>query len=229
MPIQRLVEGIHHFQANAFRSQRELFEHLAHGQSPDTLFITCSDSRIDPNLITRTRPGELFIMRNAGNIIPRFGEASASGGEAPTIEFAVVALGVRDVVVCGHSQCGAVKGLLHPDKLIHLPTVAAWLYHAEATRRIMFEKYQHCTPAELLTATIEENVLVQLENLATHPAVAEAIRKGKLNLHGWVYDIQTGEVFAYDPGAGQFVPIGSVQVSDLAKKLMASEGSFEAF
>jgi carbonic anhydrase len=228
MPIQRLVEGIHHFQANAFRSQRELFEHLAHGQSPDTLFITCSDSRIDPSLITRTRPGELFIMRNAGNIIPRFGECN--GGEGPTVEFAVVALGVRDVVVCGHSQCGAVKGLLHPDKLIDLPTMAAWLYHAEATRRIMVEKYQHCTPAELLTASIEENVLVQLENLATHPCVAEGIKQGKLNLHGWVYDIETGEVFAYDPGAGQFVPVGTVPASGLGKKLLGSpDGTFQGF
>lgn len=228
MPIQRLVEGIHHFQSNAFRSQRELFEHLAQGQNPDTLFITCSDSRIDPNLITRTKPGELFIMRNAGNIIPPFGESN--GGEAPTIEFAVVALGVKDIVICGHSHCGAIKGLLHPDKLLDLPNVAAWLYFAEPTRRIMWEKYQHVSPADLLTASIEENVLVQLEQLVTHPAVAEGIRKGTLNLHGWVYDIESGEVHAYDPTAGQFLPVGNVMPTKLASQLLgAGEATFRAF
>jgi carbonic anhydrase len=228
MPIQRLVEGIHHFQTNAFRSQRELFEHLARGQNPDTLFITCSDSRIDPNLITRTKPGELFIMRNAGNIVPPFGESN--GGEGPTIEFGVVALGVKDIVICGHSHCGAIKGLLHPDKLLDLPNVANWLYFAEPTRRIMLEKYQHVSPEELLIASIEENVLVQLEQLVTHPAVAEGIRQGKLNLHGWVYDIETGEVHAYDPLAGQFQPVGNVMPTRLASQLLGKEGgTFRAF
>jgi carbonic anhydrase len=227
MPIQRLVEGIHHFQANAFRSQRELFEHLARGQNPDTLFITCSDSRIDPSLIMRTKPGELFILRNAGNIIPPYG--ASNGGEAPTVEFAVVGLQVRDIVVCGHSHCGAVKGLLHPDKLIDLPNVAAWLYHAEATRRIMFEKYKHCTPAELLTASIEENVLVQLENLATYPFVSERLRAGTLDLHGWVYDFETGEVHAYDPAAGQFQPVAGVDPAGLGRRLLGTpETTFRA-
>jgi carbonic anhydrase len=208
MPIQRLVEGIHHFQANTFRSEQALFEHLAKGQSPDTLFITCSDSRVNPNLITHTQPGELFVLRNAGNIVPPHG--AARGGEAPTIEFAVVALQVRDIIVCGHSQCGAVKGLLHPENLVDLPEVAAWLYHAEATRRILDEKYGHYTPAQLLSASVEENVLVQLENLITHPAVNTRLREGKLNLHGWVYAIETGEVHAYDPASGQFVPVTAV-------------------
>jgi len=227
MPIQRLVEGIHHFQESTFRSQRELFEHLARGQNPDTLFITCSDSRIDPNLITRTRPGELFILRNAGNIIPPFGESN--GGEAPTVEFAVVALQVHDIIVCGHSHCGAVKGLLHPENLIDLPSMARWLYHAEATRRIMFENYQSYTPAELLTASIEENVLVQLENLVTHPAVADRIRQGKLKLHGWVYDIESGEIHAYEPATGQFAPVGVVSSSEVGLHLLGSpEATFRA-
>lgn len=225
MPLQRLVEGIHHFQQNTFRSQRELFEHLARGQNPDTLFITCSDSRIDPNLITRTKPGELFLLRNAGNIIPPFGESN--GGEGPTVEFAVVALGVRDIIVCGHSHCGAVKGLLHPEKLIDLPSVARWLYHAEATRRIMFEKYQHCSAEELLSASIEENVLVQLENLVSHPAVAERIRDGKLNLHGWVYDIESGEIHAFEPESNQFQPVGKTMSSQVGARILSGR-TFEA-
>ena len=203
--MQKLVEGIHHFQANVFLPQRELFERLAHGQQPDALFITCSDSRINPNLLTHTDPGDLFILRNAGNILPPAG--AANGGEGATIEFAVAALGVRDVIVCGHSHCGAMNGLLHPEGLKDLPAMRAWLGHAAATAQIMKEKYPHLAGDALLTATIEENVLVQLENLRTHPTVAARLARGALNLHGWVYKIETGEVFAYDPHRGQFVPV----------------------
>src|SRR5262245_46097283 len=203
--MQKLVQGVHHFQANLFSSQRELFERLAGGQNPDALFITCSDSRINPNLITQTEPGELFILRNAGNIVPPYG--AANGGEGATIEFAVTGLGVRDIILCGHSHCGAMKGLLHRESLRDMPTVAAWLTHAEATRRVAREKYAGLEPAALLNATIQENVLVQLENLRTHPAVAAALASGRLKLHGWVYKIETGQVFAYNPQSEQFVPL----------------------
>jgi carbonic anhydrase len=203
--VQKLIEGIHQFQCGTFRSQRELFERLAQGQQPVALFITCSDSRINPNLITQTDPGELFILRNAGNIIPPYG--AARGGEGATIEFAVAGLGVQDVIVCGHSHCGAIKGLLNPELISQMPAVASWLAHAEATRRIVCEKYAERSSAALLTTAIEENVLVQLENLRTHPAVAAGIACGKVKLHGWVYKIETGEVFGFDPERGQFVPI----------------------
>ena len=203
--MQKLIEGIHHFQSNLFSPQRELFERLAEGQRPDALFITCSDSRINPNLITQTQPGELFILRNTGNIIPRHG--AANGGEGATIEFAVAGLGVRDIIVCGHSHCGAIQGLLKPESLNDMPTVAAWLSHAEATRRIMREKYSDRTGAAQLTTAVEENVLVQIENLRTHPAVAAGLACGQLKLHAWVYKIETGEVFAYGPERGQFVPV----------------------
>lgn len=205
--MQKLVDGIHHFQANAFTSEREFYERLAHGQSPETLFITCSDSRINPNLLTNTRPGELFILRNAGNIVPPYG--AANGGEGATIEYAVAALGVSDIIVCGHSHCGAMKGLLAPDALDELPTVRAWLGHAEATRRIMRENYGHLEGQPLITATVQENVLAQLENLRTHPAVAARLARGALHVHGWVYKIETGEVFSYDPTSGQFGPLAS--------------------
>lgn len=203
--MQKLVQGIHHFQANLFRSQRELFERLAEGQHPDVLFITCSDSRINPNLVTQTEPGELFILRNAGNIIPPYG--AANGGEGATIELAVAGLGVRDIIVCGHSHCGAMEGLLQPESLKNMPTVAAWLSHAESTRRIMREKYPHRTGAAQLTTAVEENVLVQLENLRTHPAVAVGLARGTLKLHGWVYKIESAEVFAFNPDRGQYVPV----------------------
>ena len=203
--MQKLAEGIHQFRQENFRPLQGLFEQLAKGQNPETLFITCSDSRIDPNLLTRSKPGELFILRNAGNIVPPHG--AANGGEAATIEFAVAGLGVKDIIVCGHSHCGAMNGLLHPESVAALPAVAAWLGHAESTKRIVQENYKNLTGGPLLTATIEENVLVQLENLRTLPAVAARLVKGGLHLHGWVYKIETGEVFAYDPGAGQFVPL----------------------
>ncbi|MGL4462862.1 MAG: carbonic anhydrase [Planctomycetia bacterium] len=206
MPIQRLVAGLHRFQAEVFRGHREFFERLAQGQSPETLFITCSDSRIDPNLITNTEPGDLFVLRNAGNIVPPY-DPRGLGGEAPTIEFAVVGLGVKDVVVCGHSHCGAMKGLLHPENLVSLPTVAAWLEHAEATRKILWDCYQGCGPDALLDVATEENVLVQLDNLKSHPCVAERLAAGTLKLHGWIYQIESGVVYAYDPVDEQFKPL----------------------
>src|SRR5690606_11806217 len=212
--MQKLVEGVHQFQEHIFRSERDFFERLVHGQTPETLFITCSDSRINPNLLTQTRPGELFILRNAGNIVPR-GEA-ATGGEGATIEYAVSLLGVRDIIICGHSHCGAMQGLLTPAMLDRLPALRAWMAHAESTQQLMRDKYAHLEGERLLMATVQENVLAQLENLRTHPSVASRLERGDLHLHGWVYKIETGEVFSYDPSAGQFAPIAAVTDVDAA-------------
>jgi len=207
--MQKLIHGIHQFREQHFRPLQGLFEQLAKGQNPETLFITCSDSRIDPALLTRSKPGDLFILRNAGNIVPPHG--AANGGEAATIEFAVAGLGVKDIIICGHSHCGAMKGLLQPETITHLPSVASWLSHAETTRRIVTDNYKHLDGDRLVTATVEENVLVQLENLRTLPAVASRLVRGDLHLHGWVYKIETGEVFAYDLTNGQFVPLAQYQ------------------
>jgi carbonic anhydrase len=203
--MQKLIQGIHRFHQEDFTPLQGLFEKLSQGQSPETLFITCSDSRIDPNLLTRSKPGDLFILRNAGNIVPPHG--AASGGEAATIEFAVAALGVKDIIICGHSHCGAMKGLLQPETVAGLPAVSSWLSHAEMTRRIVRDNYNHLEGDRLVTATVEENVLVQLENLRTLPAVGSRLVRGDLHLHGWVYKIETGDVFGYDLASGQFVPV----------------------
>ncbi|HLF98505.1 MAG TPA: carbonic anhydrase [Methylococcaceae bacterium] len=200
--MQKLIQGLHHFQTTLFGSQRELFEHLAKGQSPEVLFITCSDSRIAPNLLTQSEPGELFVLRNAGNIVPPYG--AVQGGEAATIEFAVAGLGVKDIIVCGHSHCGAMKGLLEPPPCRDFPALTQWLSHAESTRRIVRDKYGEREGPSLLNVTIQENVLAQMENLRTHPVVASGLAQGKLKLHGWVYKIETGEVFGYDPASSQF-------------------------
>lgn len=203
--MERIIRGIHQFQKDIFSSQKELFERLATGQTPDALFITCSDSRINPNLVTQTKPGDLFIMRNAGNIIPPFG--AANGGEGATIEYAVAALGIKDIIVCGHTHCGAMKGLLNLDKLTSMPSVVSWLQHAEATRRIIEEKYGDDSDDDRLTDTIKENVLVQLKNLETHPVVAAGMSTGRLKLHGWVYEFETGKIYSYDLAQGKFVSL----------------------
>jgi carbonic anhydrase len=200
--MQKLVEGVHHFQSQVFNPKKALFEWLSRGQNPVALFITCSDSRIDPNLITQTEPGDLFVIRNAGNIVPPYG---ADHGEPASIEYAVNALGIQDIVVCGHSHCGAMAALLEPGHLKDLPAVSKWLGHAEPTRRLVAEKYGHLQGEALLMATVEENVLSQLEQVACHPAVADKLVRGDVKLHGWVYKIETGEVFTFDPAQGQFV------------------------
>lgn len=205
--MQKLIAGIHQFRSTVFSSHRELFERLADAQTPDALFLTCSDSRISPNLLTQTPPGELFIVRNAGNIVPRY-DAARVGGEAASIEFAVAALGVRDIIICGHSHCGAVSALLDPALTVDLPALRGWLEHAEETRQIVDASYGELPEDRRLVAAIEENVLVQLEHLETHPVVAGRLRAGRLALHGWVYKIETGEVFAFERERGQFLPLG---------------------
>jgi carbonic anhydrase len=209
LQMQKLVEGIHAFQQNGFAHQKRLFERLSKGQQPIALFITCSDSRINPNLLTQTDPGELFIMRNAGNIVPPYG--AVRGGEAATIEYAVSVLKVKDVIICGHSHCGAMDAMLKPETVEELPAVKDWLSHAEATARIIKENYGHITNDQAkLTAAVEENVLVQLENLRTHPSVAAAMMRGDVKIHGWVYKFESGQVFAYQPDHGQFLNIEEV-------------------
>lgn len=203
--MQKLVRGINHFQKNIFQKQKDLFQELAGGQSPETLFICCSDSRLDPNLLMQSQPGEVFIMRNAGNIIPPYGPTQT--GESGTIEFAVAALGIRHIIICGHSHCGAMKGVLHPEAVKEMPAVAGWLKNAESTQKIMTENYSHLDGDDLLNATIQENVIAQIENIRTHPVVAARLASGELTLHGWVYKFETGEVFAFDPKTEQFVPL----------------------
>jgi carbonic anhydrase len=203
--MEKLLEGLQQFQMGYFSSHRDLFEQLSHGQHPRILFITCSDSRIDPNLITQAQVGELFVVRNAGNIIPPYG--AANGGEGAAMEYALAALGIEQIIVCGHSHCGAMKGLLKLNSLQEkLPLVYDWLKHAEATRRLMLENYSNLEGEELIEMTVAENVLTQLENLQTYPIIRSKLHQGKLALHGWIYRIETGEVLAYDGVLHDFVP-----------------------
>ena len=211
--MKRLIRGLGEFKTNYFSTHLELFEQLAHGQKPRFLFITCSDSRIDPNLITQTEVGELFVIRNAGNIIPPFG--AANGGEGAAVEYAVHALGIEQIVVCGHSHCGAMKGLLQLNKLQEdMPLVYDWLKHAEATRRLVKENYGNYTGEELLEITIAENVLTQIDNLKTYPVIHSKLHQGKLKIYGWIYHLETGEVLAYDPVSHAYVAPQSQLLDD---------------
>lgn len=214
--MQKLIKGLHKFQSQVFTGNRKLFERLASGQNPDALFITCSDSRVNPNLITQTGPGDLFILRNAGNIIPPHG--ATVSGEAATIEFAVSALDVKDIIICGHTHCGAMKGLLQPEQLADMPAVAKWMAYAESTARIIKENYTHLEDEARTTAAVEENTLVQIENLKTHPSVAARLAAGKLKLHAWVYKIETGEVYYFNIDEHQFMPLTEAPPQPPAKR-----------
>ncbi len=201
--MEKVLKGLVAFQQNVFAKKEKLFTSLSKQQKPSVLFVTCSDSRIDPSLLTQTDPGDLFIIRNAGNLIPTYG--AAIGGCTATIEYGVSVLQVKDVIICGHTDCGAMNGLLHPEKLKTLPAVKAWLQHSETTIRIVKDHCAHLKGEKLFAAAIRENVLVQLEHLKTHPSVATRLRHGDIRLHGWVYSIGTGEVWAYDAEKNDFV------------------------
>lgn len=205
--MHRLVKGIHSFQRGFFASHRKLFEQLAAtGQRPETLFITCSDSRVDPNLITNSAPGELFIVRNVGNVVPT---PALPGGTAAAIQYAVEVLEVENVIICGHTQCGALKAILEPETVAHLEYVKRWVGSTIRVKHVMEEKYTHLSPEERLTVAIQENVLAQIENLREYPFITHRLEAGKLQLNAWVYDVGQGEVLDYDPEQGEFFPLRS--------------------
>lgn len=207
--MRRIVEGVHRFQTEVLPRKQELFRRLSCGQHPRALFITCGDSRVVPDLIMQTEPNEVFICRNAGNIVPAYGETV--GGVSATIEYAVVALGVRHLIVCGHSDCGAMKGILHPESIRDMPTVASWLRHADAARHVVEALYPDRPEAEKLELLARENVLAQLANLLTHPVVAARLARGTLDIYGWYYEIGTGEVLTWDAEANRFVHLAPAE------------------
>jgi carbonic anhydrase len=203
--VDQIFRGLKRFRTRVYPKHSELFEKLALGQRPEALFITCADSRIDPCLLTQTKPGELFICRVIGNIVPSYPDTI--GGVSATIEYAVAVLRVADIVVCGHTDCGVMKGALNPGAFEALPSVSRWLRFAQPARQAAEKCCPEGVGPELLRAITEQNVIVQLRNLRTHPAVAEALERNTLKLHGWVYDIGPGDVTAYDEKAGRFLPI----------------------
>ena len=202
--MQEIIDGFLKFQRDVFPARKELFRKLATSQTPRTLFISCSDSRMVPELVTQREPGDLFVIRNAGNIVPSFGPEP--GGVSATVEYAVAALGVTDVVICGHSDCGAMTAVATCKCLDHMPAVANWLRYADSAK-LVNESRDHASERERIDSMVRENVIAQLNNLKTHPSVALALAQGRLKLHGWVYDIESGSIDALDSTTRQFVSL----------------------
>ena len=203
--MEKLVKGFLQFRSKVFGNKKAIFSRLSQSQHPRALFITCSDSRVDPTLLTQTEPGELFILRNAGNIVPPYG--SMQGGTTATIEYAMAVLKVPHIIVCGHTDCGVMKALLHPEDVQNLPAVKEWVGQVETTRWLMRGLHAGIRGKKRLIKTIQENVRVQLDHLRTHPSIALQLRKRKVDLHGWVYSISTGDIWSYDFKSEEFVSL----------------------
>jgi len=199
-----LVDGFVKFRNSRYPELAQLFKSLAHTQTPRALFITCSDSRVVPELLTQQEPGGLFVIRNAGNIVPSYGPEP--GGVSASVEYAIAVLGIQDVVICGHSDCGALTAIARNLDLQHLPAVAGWLRHADAAIAIS-TAHQHHSVEEHVIELSRENVIAQIANLRTHPSVALALSRNKLRVHGWVYDIEAGQIDALESTSGRFVQL----------------------
>lgn len=198
--------GVRRFHKEVFLTNREVYQTAAaQPQQPHTLIITCADSRVDPEAITQSGPGDIFVTRNIGNLVPAYGEML--GGVSAVVEYAVTALKVDQIVICGHSDCGAMKGLLNRESLTNMPIVDRWLHNADAALSIAQAKFPDAPPDQILSHLIRENVLLQLSHLRTHPSVAGRVAQGNLTLYGWIYDIGEGTVREYDPARNEFLPI----------------------
>jgi carbonic anhydrase len=218
--MQRLIAGTQTFRQQIFRNKQDIYEQLAReGQRPHTLFITCADSRVSPEQLTQSGPGDIFVARNVGNLVPAYGQMI--GGVSAVIEYAVMALEVSQIVICGHTHCGAMTGLLDLKSLNTMPTVESWLKHSEAALRIAQARTEGNQPPaiELL---IEENVLLQLSHLRTHASVAGRLAMGSLAVHGWVYDVGTGSVRMYDEARKSFFEVNPLEDHENAKEAAAS-------
>lgn len=203
--LRRLIAGVDKFHATVYPELRESYERtIREGQKPHALFITCADSRIDPEGLTQSKPGDIFVLRNIGNMIPAYGEML--GGVSAVVEYAATALGVDQVVVCGHTECGAIKGLLNPDATAEMPTVRSWLTNGAAALRVAEVKAAAAGKPLEMDLLIEENVLLQLAHLRTHPSIAGRLAEGSLQVTGWVYDIALGTVRIFDETQHRFVP-----------------------
>ena len=187
--MDKIISGVLRFQKDEFAKRKDLFAKLATGQSPDALFIGCSDSRIDPSLITQSEPGDLIVCRNAGNIVPP--RSVENDAMMASIEFAVCALNIPTIIICGHSNCGAMQGALNPDSLDEMPHVRDWLKHVEPATRFVMENCTQFPESVRVDTLIRGNVILQMNHLRQYPFIKTRIASGKLTIHGWVYDIET--------------------------------------
>jgi carbonic anhydrase len=216
--MKKLIQGIVDFRQKSLAAYREKFSTLANGQNPDTLFIACCDSRVVPNTFASSDPGDLFVVRNIGNLIPPCPHHAPEGDDtnasvAAAIEFSIRQLNVSDVVICGHSDCGAMRALLEPGLTKELPAVTRWLRHGiPAHTRFLKEPPNHLSPLNQLS---QVNVIQQIEHMKTYPLVKERMAQQKIRLHGWWFDLATADVHYYNAESKRFVIIDNAEAEHL--------------
>ena len=209
--LEKLKAGARQFRAEVYNKNAEAYQKAAsQPQRPHALIVACADSRVDVETITNSQPGDVFITRNIGNMVPAYGQMV--GGVSAVIEYAVTALKVQHVVICGHSDCGAMKALLKPDSTSAMPTVKNWLDNGASALSVA-ETVHKQQGREMLPVLTEQNVLMQLAHLKTHPSVAGAMARRELTVSGWVYDIASGEVRIAESGADEFTPVSAVDAA----------------
>lgn len=230
--MNELIGRVFSFEKSVFPGSSDLYGKLAtDGQSPKALMISCADSRVVPELIMQAQPGDLFVCRNAGNMVPPF--ATQNGGVSSTVEYAVMALGVRDIIVCGHSDCGAMKALSNPAGLEAMPNVAAWLRHGAAAKHVVDSSYPELHDHDRVRAVSLENVVAQINHLRTHPSVAAGIARGEMALHGWFVDIRAGQILGLNGETGRFealredrkLPVAVASAPRIATEFFAVEAA----
>jgi carbonic anhydrase len=220
--MEKLIRGIVAFRKSLLPLYRDTFERLKGGQMPDALFIACSDSRVVPNLFASTDPGDLFVIRNVGNLVAPCGPdgvSSADEGEFAAIEYAITQLHVKDIIVCGHSQCGAMQALVGGRDQVQLPHLRSWLAHGDSSLKQVDSRCildPKLAPADRLSQT---NVLVQLDNLLSYPLVSEGVLSGLLGLHGWWFDVANGDVYAYEEQFNRFMLIDEEEAARLLSRI----------
>lgn len=205
--MRKLIEGIVDFRKNITEEYRELFAKLALGQKPDALFIACSDSRVVPNLFASTNPGDLFVLRNVGNLIPpaSLGEQETSAQAA--IEFSIFSLNISNIIVCGHSECGAMIMLAEGRDEPCCPHLTSWLKYGEPSVKKVKEGFEIMPGISEVNQISLANVLQQMEHIASYPYIREKIEKKEIRVHGWWFDIAHADVYCYEPTLNQFVLI----------------------
>jgi len=206
--LDRIAQGVTRFQSEVFPAQRAMFERLRAGQDPLALFLTCADSRVNPNLVTQTEPGEIFIERNPGNMVPPYVEFV--GGVTAGVEYAMLVLKVPVIIVCGHNDCGVMKALMEPGSVHGMPGVQTWMAHGKSARERVMREFPFAPREEQLLRVTEYNVLQQIDHLMTHPSVHRRLRYGEIEIRGWVYDIGSGTIREFNPASGKFEPIGVI-------------------
>ncbi len=223
--MKKLIQGIVEFRRNVREGYREAFGRLAVGQSPDTLFIACSDSRVVPNTFASTNPGDLFVLRNVGNLVPKcdkHGISASDESEAAAIEFSVLNLNVSYIIVCGHSECGAMRAIANDRQEIQAPNLKSWLRHGEEALDRLRAGVTLDRNLTELNQLSQVNVLLQMEHVLTYPLVQQRMKEGKLALHGWWFDIAKADVYAYESPQQKFVLIDEIEAEQMLSRLQSS-------